>query len=185
MANQSRTPLGRRLVLLYERLRSPEAHLSGLRTAPSNSVMCLIHAKYLLLESKRANGTPVCTPMWLAIVDDTIFLRTEAECPKVRRIRRHPIVKVAPCTTRGVPIGDDIECVARILPQEQEAQAEAALRRSYGLPRRLFNVFARNDYVYIELKPLNTRKRPAPEDETRASGLRVVRDVLETPPDAA
>jgi len=37
--NKSRTPLGRRLVPLYERLRHPEAHLSGRRVAASNSAL--------------------------------------------------------------------------------------------------------------------------------------------------
>lgn len=183
---QSRTRLGRRLVPLYERFRHSEAHLSGRQAARSNSVVHVGDAKYLLLESERADGTRVGTPMWFAVVDDTIFLRTEADSPKVRRISRRPIVKVAACTIRGKPRGDYIECMARIVPQEREAHAEAALRRGYGLRRRLFNRFVHNDNVYVELTPLPPQKQ-VPEDEALALGVRAVHEARkddETPPDA-
>jgi hypothetical protein len=182
---RSRTPLRRRLAALHERLRHPEAHLTGRRPAPSNSVIYLMYAKHLLLESERADGTHVGTRMSFAMVDDTIFVRTEAESPEMKLIRRRPIVKVGSCTIRGLPTGDYIECAARILPQEQEAPAEAALRRSYGTLRRLLNALARSDYVYLELAPLNPKERRVPEDEALALGLRVVREVRKTPPDAA
>jgi hypothetical protein len=170
---------------LHERFKHPEAHLTGRRPAPSNSVIYLMYAKYLLLESEQADGTPVGTPMWFAMLDEAIFVRTEAESPEIRRIRRQPIVKVASCTIRGLPTGDHIECVARILPQEQEAQAEAALRRSYGTLRRLLNTLARSDYVYLELTPLNLEERRVPEDEALPLGLRAVHDERKTPSDAA
>jgi PPOX class probable F420-dependent enzyme len=183
--SRSRTPLRRRLVPLYERLRHPEAHLTGRRPAPSNSVIYLMYAKYLLLESERVDGTLVGTPMWFAMVDDTIFVRAEAESPEIERIRQRPVVKVASCTTRGVPTGDYIECVARVVPREQEAHADAALRRSYGTLRRLRNTLARNDYVDLELAPLDLTHRRVPEDEALASGLRLVHEDRKTPPDAA
>jgi hypothetical protein len=77
MAGTSSSKSTRR-VPLCERLRHPQAHLSGQRAATPNSVIHLADAKYLLLESKRVDGTPVGTPMCFAVVDDTIFLRTQA-----------------------------------------------------------------------------------------------------------
>jgi len=170
---QSRHGLGSRLVPLYERLRHSEAHLSGRYAARSNSVVHFSNAKYLLLESERADGTRVGTPMWFAVVEDTIFLRTEADAPKVRRISRRPIVNVAACTIDGIPLGDYIECMARIVPREREAHAEAALRRSYGLGRRLFNMVVHNDYVYLELTP-HSQQTQVPEDQALALGVRAV-----------
>jgi uncharacterized protein len=180
--------LGRGLVPLSERLRHPKAQLSGQR-APSNSVIYLAHAKYLLLESERLDGTRVGTPMWFAVMDDTILLRTEAESPKVRRIRRRPIVKIAACTMRGFPVGDYIECFARIVPQEREAQAEMALYRSYGFVRRLFSTFARNDYAYLELTPFDPEKTPVLRGEALVLGDRAAhedrQELDKTPPNAA
>ncbi|HTU79389.1 MAG TPA: PPOX class F420-dependent oxidoreductase [Solirubrobacteraceae bacterium] len=180
MADRHR-PLGRRLVPLYERLRHPDANLSDQRAASPNSAMQLAHAKYLLLESEKADGTPVATPMWFAAVDDTIYLRTEADSPKVRRIRRHPIVKVAPCTIRGVPTGDYLVCTARILALPQsEAQAEQALRRSYGAARRLYKKLVRNDYVYLELTPVTAARTLARRRGARAAGESRKRDTRPT-----
>ena len=168
-----RTLFGRRLVPLYERFRHPEATLTAQSAAPSNSVLYLAGSKYLLLESERSDGTQVATPMWFAAVNDEVFLRTEAGSPKVRRISKRPIVKVAACRMRGKPVGGYLECMARIVPPEREGEAEAALRRGYGLLRRLFNLVVHNDHTYLELTPL-TAGEPVPEDEAQAAALRAI-----------
>jgi uncharacterized protein len=127
--------------------------------------------------------------MWFAGVDDTIFLRTEAHTALVRRIARRPIVKVAACTIRGKPLGDYIECTARIAPRAREAEAERALRRGYGPLRRLLSNFGRDAHVYLELTPIDLRQRSLPEPETlprddrAANGIGTRPDY--TPPDAA
>lgn len=152
--SRSASPLGLRLVPPHERSRDAQAHLSERRAAAFNSVLVLRDAKYLLLESQRTDGTWAGTPMWFAVVNDTIYLRTQADSPKLRRMSRRPIVKVTPCTMRGKPLDDYIKCIARIAPKEREVLAEAALRRGYGLLRRAFNRLARNDHLYLELTPL-------------------------------
>jgi PPOX class probable F420-dependent enzyme len=188
-SNQSDSTLARRPVPLYNRFRYPRAHLYGGCAAASNSVLALCDAKYLLLESERADGTWVGTPMWCAVVDDTVFLRTAAQAAKVRRISRRPIVKVATCTVFGTPRYDYIECTARIVPREGEAQAEDALRRRYGLPRRLINAFTPNRHVYLELTPLDRKRLPIPVDRAPQLQLRVIRgggvEPSKAPPDAA
>jgi PPOX class probable F420-dependent enzyme len=152
-SNQSGSPLGLRLVPPYGRFRHAQAHSSERRVAALNSVLVLRDAKYLRLESQRTDGTWAGTPMWFAAVNDTIFLRTKADSPEVRRMSCRPIVKVTPCTMRGKPLDDYIECMARIMPRERATQVEAALRRGYGLLRQAFNRFVRNDHVYLELTP--------------------------------
>jgi PPOX class probable F420-dependent enzyme len=179
--------LGRRLASMHERLRHPEASLSRTRAATCNSVTFLAGAKYLLLESESVDGTPVGAPMWFAAVDDTIFVRTDSESSQLRGIRRRPSVRVAACTMRGLPFEDYIECVARIVPRQREGQAEAALRRSYGLLRWLLGRFLRDDHVYLELTPLDAEGRQAPDDASPASsiGMHEVRVDDTTSPDAA
>jgi hypothetical protein len=120
--SQSVSPLGLRLVPPYERFWHAETHLYGGRAAVFNSVLGLRDAKYLLLESERADGTWVGTTMWFAAVNDTLFLRTVARSAKVRRMSRRPIVKAAACTMRGKPLDDQIECRGRLVPGEREAQ---------------------------------------------------------------
>lgn len=187
--SQSAGSLGLRLVPPHERSRDAEAHVSGRRAAVFNSVLGLCDAKYLLLESQRPDGTWAGTAMWFAVVNDTIFLRTEADSLKLRRMSRRPIVRVAPCTMREKPRDDYIECVARIAPQERETQAEAALDRAYGLLRRLIDRFTDSHYVYLELTPLDRNKLPMLVDSAPQLGVPAVRaDRVEpdkAPPDAA
>jgi PPOX class probable F420-dependent enzyme len=162
-------------VPLCEWWRHPQATLAGRPAAPSNTVMYLSGSKYLLLESERSNGTQAATPMWFAAIDERVVLRTEVGSLKVRRIGKRPIVKVAACTWRGKPVGDYLECIARIVPPDREGEAEAALRRGYGLLRRLFNLVVHNDHTYLELTPL-TADEPVPEDEAQAAALRAIHE---------
>jgi hypothetical protein len=144
-------------------------------------VLYLSGAKYLLLESERTNGESVPTPVWFAAINDTVFIRTEAASGTVRRIERRPIVKVAACDFRGIPINDYIECMARIVAPEREPEAEAVLRRQYGLARRLFNALTRNDRTYLELTPLASEK-PVPEDEAQGAAIRAIHQARHEPP---
>jgi PPOX class probable F420-dependent enzyme len=166
MSGRPRVLLGRRLVPVYERLRKSGATLEGVPAAVSNSVRYLAGAKYLLLESERANGMCVATPLWFVVVDDSVFLRTEAGSAKVKRISRQPVVRVAACSVRGVPYRDRyyIVCMARVVAPDREAYAEGALRRGYGLGRRLFTCLIRNEHTYLELTPL-VEQEPTPGTE--------------------
>ncbi len=181
----AKRPLGKRLARLCKRLPDIQATLAGVPHAPSNSVLYLCGARCLLLESERINGEPVPTRVWFAAIDETVFIRTEAASGTVRRIERRPIVKVAACDFRGIPINDYIECMARIVAPEREPEAEDALRRQYGPARRLFNALARNEHTYLELTPL-TATNPAPEDEAQGAAIRATHQARhKQPPDAA
>jgi PPOX class probable F420-dependent enzyme len=184
--SQPGSPLGLRLAPPYERLWHARTHLFGGPSAVFNSVLGLHDAKYLLLESERPDGTWVGTSMWVAAVNDTIFLRSEA---KARRISRRPIVKVAACTMRGKPLDDQIECLVRIVPQEHETQAEAALRRSYDPLRDLIRNFGRDGHLYLELTPIASKERYIPRDAAlpcdESSPARIGTQPNGTSPDAA
>jgi PPOX class probable F420-dependent enzyme len=147
-------------------------------------VLYLCGAKWLLLESERTNGESVLTRVWFAAINETVFIRTEAASGTVRRIERRPVVKVAACDFRGIPINDYIECMARIVAPEREPEAEAALRRQYGLARRLFNALVRNEHTYLELTPL-AAANPVPEGEAQAAAIRVIRQAHHEPPPGA
>ena len=61
--------------------------------------------KYLNLESVKRDGTPVQTPVWLAEEQGVLYVYTLANAAKVKRIRRHPRIRIAPCTMRGTLTG--------------------------------------------------------------------------------
>jgi PPOX class probable F420-dependent enzyme len=139
----------------------------------------------LLLETERTDGELVATTMRFAAINEKVFLRPNVASPEVRRIARNPIVRVAACTFRGTPFNDYIECTARTILSERKQEAEAALRRQYGMVRWLLSALARNEHTYLELTPL-TADRPAPATETREATVRAIHLVRrEYPPGAA
>lgn len=180
----AKRPFGKRLTRLCKRPRDIRATLVGVPRAPSNSVLYLYGAMWLLLESERPSGERVPTRVWFAAINETVFIRTEARSGKVRRIEQRPIVKVAACDFRGIPINDYIECMARLVAPEREPEAEVALCRQYGLAMRLFNALARNDHTYLELTPLRAEKA-VPEDEAQDAAIRAIHQARHEPPPGA
>ena len=54
--------------------------------------------RYLNLESYKRDGTPVQTPVWFAEEEGVLYVYTLANAGKVKRIRRDPHIRIAPCT---------------------------------------------------------------------------------------
>jgi PPOX class probable F420-dependent enzyme len=178
-------PPGKLVCSFYDLLRNSQATLQGVPHAPSDSVLYLVGARCLLLESECANGDAVAIPVCFAAINEKIFVRTEAGSAQVRRLERWPVVKVAACTFRGTPVNDYIECIARIVPTEREPEAEASLRRQYGMIRRLYDRLMRSQHAYLELTP-RTADKLVPDDKALAAAVKAInRRRHERPPGAA
>ncbi len=113
--------------------------------------------KYCLLVTYKRSGEAVPTPVWFGLVDGKLYVRSEADVAKVKRIRNDPHVRVAPCTVRGKPLGSPAEGQARVLEQSSdEERAEAALQANYGLGRKAYEgaggAFGVRT-VYLEITP--------------------------------
>ncbi len=113
--------------------------------------------KYCLLVTYKRSGEAVPTPVWFGLGDEELYVRSEADVAKVKRIRNHPQVRIAPCTVRGRPLGSPAEGRARVLEQRgEEQEAEAALRANYGLGRKLYEGVGGalgTGTVYLEITP--------------------------------
>jgi uncharacterized protein len=150
--------------------RLPAALLSGrmaARVAPrgarevadaprTGSVDDILACKRSLLVTYRRDGTPVPTPVWAAVADGLLYVRTERAAGKVKRLRRDPRLLVAACTVRGKPLGAPFEATARLLAPEQEPLAERILAHRYGSGRALFEQsmdLLRVDMGYLEITP--------------------------------
>ena len=73
--------------------------MSSLNLAP------FVGQRYLNLESFKRDGTPVQTPVWFAEEQGVLYVYTLANAGKVKRIRRNPRIRIAPCTMRSTVIG--------------------------------------------------------------------------------
>lgn len=112
--------------------------------------------KYALLVTYKKDGTPVPSPVWFARDGQRVYVWTEVNAFKAKRLRRDPRALLAPCTARGVPRGNPVVATGRILETEAERrQAAAAIRRSWGPWRRLLVRLTRpvTEVHYLEFTP--------------------------------
>lgn len=144
----------------------PSARLAA-RTAPpgartidaqprTGTVEQIARCKRTLVVSYRRDGTPVPTPVWAALDGGVLYVRSERQSGKLKRVRRDPRVLLAPCTVRGRPLGAPLEATVRVLAPEEELRAERALAARYGLGRALFERAMdalRIDMCFLELTP--------------------------------
>lgn len=98
--------------------------------------------KYLTLETYRKSGAPVATPMWFAEYDQVLYVYSRADAGKVKRIRRNPRVRVAPCTARGALRGNWVEGTASFLDEPQAALGHQRLNAKYGWVKRIGDVIS-------------------------------------------
>jgi uncharacterized protein len=141
---------------VYARIRHPQAFEAAAEEGTAGDLSAFVGRKYALLTTFRRDGTPVPTPVWFGVADGRLYVRSEAEVWKVKRIRNDPHVRVAPATVRGKPLGPTTEATARVLPSAEEERAEAALAANYGLGRRLYERGGERlsvDTVYLEIAP--------------------------------
>ena len=129
-------------------------------TTPTPVLEPFIRQKTVLLTTYRRDGTPVGTPVNIAVDGDRAFVRTFDTAWKLKRIRNNPEVEVAPSTLRGKPTGPAIRAHARVLVGGESAYAGRAIARKYpilhGFLVPLFHRLRRNKTVHIELTPLDS-----------------------------
>src|ERR1700694_1050776 len=82
----------------------------------------------IALTTFRKTGQAVSTPVWFAISLGTIYVETDADAGKLKRLRHTARVTLAPCTYGGKVTGSMSAGNASILTgPEESAAASAAL----------------------------------------------------------
>ena len=137
-------------------IRHPRA-FEATEPTPGASIDDLRGRKHALLVTFRRSGEAVPTPVWFGIgADGKVYFRSEAAVGKVKRIRATPRVLLGPCDPRGKPEGPMFEGTARILSEEENERAEAAIQANYGLARKVYDKgssVTSIELVYVEVTP--------------------------------
>ena len=122
-------------------------------TEPTGRLEDLDRRAYCILVSYKKDGNPVPSPLWFGVSNGKVYVHTGGY--KVKRIGRNPHVLVAPSSFRGKPLGPPFAGTARILPKEENAEAERCLDAHYGLQRRAYlKLFGQSDLgEHIEITP--------------------------------
>lgn len=101
-------------------------------------------AKYLSLGTFRKTGVRVDTPVWFAEDNGFLYVLSNNQAGKVKRIRNGANCQIAPCTMTGSPTGDWQDSTAYIMDDASEIQkAHAALKKKYGFQMLLLDGGAR------------------------------------------
>jgi uncharacterized protein len=119
----------------------------------------LVRQGTVLLTTYRRDGTPVGTPVHIAVVGDRAFVRTWNTTGKLKRMRNNPEVAIAPSTARGKPTGPAIRARARILSGEESKEAGRALARKYPILHGVLIPLAHRlrgyTTMHVELTPVD------------------------------
>jgi PPOX class probable F420-dependent enzyme len=109
-------------------------------------------SKYVSLTTYRKDGTGVATPVWHAVNGGELFVVSDAEAWKVKRIRNNSHVVVTVCGIRGkiAPGAPSAQGTARLLDEADTETGRTLLARKYVLSR-MGNWFT---------KVLHLRRRP-------------------------
>lgn len=121
----------------------------------TQSLELLDGQQYISLTTFRKNGEAKSTPVWFAQANGKLFVFTELESWKVKRIQNNPQVQIAPCKSNGSLIGDvKWNGSARIMSAAEEETAKQAFKSKYGFMKSLFNLLGkvrRKQRIYLEL----------------------------------
>lgn len=94
---------------------------------------------FVSLGTYRKNGALVAVPVWIARDGDELVVTSERTTGKVKRLRNDSRVVLRPCSRMGAvePNALTVEANGRIAgPATDDARADTALRRKYGLQYR-------------------------------------------------
>ncbi len=121
----------------------------------------LNNQKYISLISYKKNGEEVSTPIWFARDNNDVYIMTENQSWKVKRMRNNPKVVFVPCNFIGkirrnftdLQIHGDVE----FLEPEESSKAEQRISRKY---RFLYRFSKREKNIFLKITPTAILKEP-------------------------
>jgi len=94
---------------------------------------------YLNIETFRKSGQGVKTPVWFVRDGDALYVWTQADSGKAKRIRNNGTINIAPSTGSGDPLGEWLPARAQADDSPTAIQhVEKLMKKKYGL---MFSVF--------------------------------------------
>lgn len=106
--------------------------------------------RFVSVQTSRATGEVVSTPVWFATFDGGFVFGTHRDSGKVRRIIANPAVCFAAANYRGLERADYADGTARVLADDEAITAQAALSEKYGWQ---WTLFSRLIDCYVRVDP--------------------------------
>jgi PPOX class probable F420-dependent enzyme len=100
--------------------------------------------QYLNIETFRKSGQGVKTPVWFAQDGDSLYVWTQADSGKAKRIRNNGDVNIAPCTASGELLGEWIPARAQADNSPAAIQhVKNLMSKKYGVMFHIFGFLGR------------------------------------------
>ena len=87
--------------------------------------------EFINVESFRADGSGKKTPVWVLKDGNVLYIQTGANSYKLKRMKRNPKVRVAPCTVDGTVIGEWVDGEAFEPVGEEERRLDRLYHEKY------------------------------------------------------
>ncbi len=101
----------------------------------------LSKARFICLETYRKNGEAVRTPVWFTVEGGKVYFHTPVKSGKVKRLRRNPYLRVAPCTRTGKVIGEWLKGKAVQLDERESEKVIKLVNSRLGLLDKIISFF--------------------------------------------
>jgi PPOX class probable F420-dependent enzyme len=105
-----------------------------------NALAQFLNQKYINLETYKKSGQAVHTPVWFVQDNGVIYVRTDKNSGKVKRVRNNPHVRIIPCDIRGRPKGEWIDGTIQIANDYESQQANQLLNQKYSLRGKMLGI---------------------------------------------
>lgn len=131
----------------------------------SNPLTALGSQWAVRLTTYRRDGTPVSTPVNVAVDGERVYFRTYEQAGKFKRLRNNMSVHVAPSTFRGTATGPARPAQVRLLSGAEDVRAAQLIDQKHKVFQRLLVRTAHHVKGYttrhFELLPTETSDRSA------------------------
>jgi PPOX class probable F420-dependent enzyme len=106
----------------------------------NNNISQFLNQKYINLETYRRNGQAVRTTVWFVMDAGTIYIRTDMNSGKVKRIKNNPNIRITPSGARGQLKGKWIEGKIKMAGSLELEHANQLLEQKYGIQGKIIRV---------------------------------------------
>jgi PPOX class probable F420-dependent enzyme len=129
-------------------------------TSGAQALEPFVRQRTIRLTTYRRDGTPVATPVNIAVDGNRAYIRTYDRAGKAKRLRNNPDVEIAPSTVRGKPTRLAVRAQARLLSGDEAKNAARAIARKHrilqGILVPLAHRLARYKTLHYELTIVDT-----------------------------
>ncbi|MCY3412521.1 MAG: PPOX class F420-dependent oxidoreductase [Candidatus Heimdallarchaeota archaeon] len=114
--------------------------------------------KYLSLGTYRVNAEVKHTPVWFTHNKGKLYIFTDANSWKVKRIMKNPQVEFTSCNNSGGNLGELRPGEARIMDEADFKDVEKLFKKKYGIMFSFFKLmgkFRKAVNTYIEIRTIS------------------------------